>query len=82
MTDGATDARSFLARFSELERQLSDHGPSWLRELRLSGRQRFEQLGLPTPRLEEWKNTSVAPIVGTPFAPPQHNGSAAVEPGR
>jgi Fe-S cluster assembly protein SufD len=41
--------------------------PQWLRPLRTVGLERFVALGFPTPRLEEWKYTNVAPIARVPF---------------
>ena len=39
-----------------------DGEPRWLRKLREQGAQRFESVGFPTTREEDWKYTSVAPI--------------------
>jgi len=41
--------------------------PSWVRELRTRGAERFAALGFPTVRQEEWRFTNVAPIADTPF---------------
>ena len=43
------------------------NAPSWLRELRTRGAERFGALGFPTVRQEEWRFTNVAPIADTPF---------------
>ena len=45
--------------------------PAWLRDLRSGGIARFTALGFPTTDLEEWRFTSVAPLVETPFAAPR-----------
>lgn len=50
-------------------RSLAGQGPAWLDELRREGLERFERTGLPTPRLEEWKYTNVAPLARVPFVP-------------
>ncbi len=42
--------------------------PEWLQILRTSGLTRFQALGFPTRRDEDWRYTPVAPIVETPFA--------------
>src|SRR5512140_939954 len=47
--------------------------PAWLAALRARGIARFGELGFPTTHLEEWRFTSVAAIVATPFALP-HGG--------
>jgi Fe-S cluster assembly protein SufD len=42
-------------------------GPAWLGETRRQARDRFTAVGLPTPRDEEWKYTSLAPLAAIPF---------------
>ncbi len=65
----AAEAKDFyLSRFAELERRGIDDGWSWTREIRRSAMARFAALGFPTTRDEEWKYTSVEPIVKIPFA--------------
>jgi Fe-S cluster assembly protein SufD len=44
-------------------------GPGWLRRIREEAIQRFEELGFPTTREEDWKFTNVAPIARTRFHP-------------
>ena len=43
-------------------------GPAWLVEARRHALARFEQLGFPTPKNEDWHYTSVAPIAEAGFA--------------
>jgi Fe-S cluster assembly protein SufD len=43
--------------------------PAWLRATRREGIERFEKLGFPTPRNEDWHFTSVARIAETSFSP-------------
>jgi Fe-S cluster assembly protein SufD len=43
--------------------------PAWLAGLRRSAFARFEELGFPTPRNEDWRYTGVQPITGTDWAP-------------
>src|SRR3569833_4089826 len=45
----------------------STDGPAWAQTLRDAARARFAEVGFPTRRDEEWKYTSTAPIVETPF---------------
>ena len=59
----------FLAEFRPVAERLSATGPDWLRALRREHRARFEALGLPSTRLEEWKNTDVSRLGRTSFAP-------------
>ena len=42
-------------------------GPRWLRKARKAAMARFEALGFPTPRDEDWHYTSVAPIAEANF---------------
>lgn len=46
---------------------LDGTAPEWLRRLRARGLARFLDLGFPTPRLEDWKYTDVAPLAEVPF---------------
>jgi Fe-S cluster assembly protein SufD len=45
----------------------ASRGPAWAQSLKSAARARFAEVGFPTRRDEEWKYTSVAPIVETPF---------------
>ncbi len=58
---------SYLESFSEFEQLTADHGPAWLRKLRLDAFARFCEVGFPTVRDEDWRFTSVADIARTPF---------------
>ncbi len=61
---------------AEFERIAGDAGavaPSWLATLRRHAMERFDTLGFPTTRDEEWRVTSVAPIANRSFA----SGSAS-----
>ena len=51
---------------------------SWLSEFRARGRARFEELGFPTVRQEEWRFTNPAPLaVPSTRTGPAQNGSHA-----
>ncbi|HEY6064795.1 MAG TPA: hypothetical protein VIY96_01475, partial [Thermoanaerobaculia bacterium] len=60
---------------SELERALlesfrekrSPRDPEWLIEIRRTAMDRFREIGFPTLRDEDWKYTSVEPILKVPF---------------
>ena len=41
--------------------------PSWLLPLRKGGMARFAELGFPTSALEDWRFTSLAPLIKLPF---------------
>jgi Fe-S cluster assembly protein SufD len=50
-------------------------------DIREQAAQRFEQLGWPTPRLEEWKYTNLAPVQRTTWSRATHADSNAAEGG-
>jgi Fe-S cluster assembly protein SufD len=54
---------------ADFERLEPRDAPPWLREIRRSGFDRFERLGFPTTREEDWRFTSVAPIASGTFQP-------------
>jgi Fe-S cluster assembly protein SufD len=60
---------SYLRRFEAFSRNGGTSAPQWARSLRLSAITRFEELGFPTPKNEDWHFTSVAPIAERDFAP-------------
>jgi len=66
MTDRTTKG-SFLAAYGERAGRGAADGPAWLREARRAAIDRFAERGLPTTRDEEWKYTSLAPLVATPL---------------
>ena len=60
---------AYLRSFEAFSRNGGAAAPEWARSLRLSGITRFESLGFPTTRNEDWHFTSVAPITEREFAP-------------
>jgi Fe-S cluster assembly protein SufD len=67
-----------VGRYVEAHRRFATNGgasdPEWLLQLRAAAIARFESLGFPTTRQEEWRFTNVAPIVETPFTLSQSPG--------
>lgn len=61
---GALDGQTLLAH---LDAARVETGPDWLRAIRKDGKARFENLGLPGPKEEAWRNTNLSAIVGTSF---------------
>jgi Fe-S cluster assembly protein SufD len=59
-----------LSRFRELEAMLAGRDPDWLHDARRVHVERFAELGLPTTREEEWRNTNISPITRTAFGAP------------
>jgi Fe-S cluster assembly protein SufD len=66
-TAAATVAETYREQFRALEHAAP--APAWLAPLRRAGLARFEELGLPTPRHEDWRFTNTAPIARLPFHP-------------
>ena len=60
---------SYLRGFETFSRNGAASAPQWARSLRLSGITRFEQLGFPDTRNEDWHFTSIAPIADREFLP-------------
>jgi Fe-S cluster assembly protein SufD len=80
MTQTSTAKRPPFEQFADRQRELAAQGPQWLQRLRLDAAQRFEQLGLPTTRLEEWRATSIAAITRSVFRPaPPERGLTSLD---
>jgi Fe-S cluster assembly protein SufD len=60
---------TYLKGFEAFSRNGGAAAPQWARSLRLSAITRFEELGFPSTRNEDWHFTSVAPIAERDFAP-------------
>jgi len=52
-----------------LARSQAGGGPGWARRLRREAAGRFEVLGIPSPKDEEWRNTPLGPIERTRWSP-------------
>ncbi len=59
---------SYVSRFERLDGEGPLSSPAWLRAIRRSAFAKFDTLGFPTTRHEEWRYTSVASIARTQFA--------------
>ena len=58
--------QGFLDDFTSFSRN-GGSGPAWLAPIRRTAIERFEALGFPTTRDEDWHYTSVAPIIEANF---------------
>src|SRR2546426_12004685 len=58
----------YLSAFARLQKDASGRKRSWTRPLREAAIARFAEIGFPTLQEEEWRKTSVAPILRVPFA--------------
>ena len=63
-SDGPSPSFQFGAQFDELDRT----APSRWQALRQRGRAEFRKLSFPTARTEDWRFTSVAPLLQQRFA--------------
>ncbi|NIR29494.1 MAG: Fe-S cluster assembly protein SufD [Gammaproteobacteria bacterium] len=68
----ATDSSitRYISEFGAVEAQLPGNRVSWLQRIRQGALARFEHLGFPTPRQEDWKYTRVTPIERRSFRSP------------
>ena len=60
------ERESYFADYEALTKN-GAAGPAWLRDLRSRAIARFGELSFPTTHDEDWKYTSVAPILNVPF---------------
>jgi len=74
-TQIAKEQSAYRDAFETLQAQQGAGDAAWLKRLRESAIERFEQLGFPTTDDEEWKYTNVAPIAKINFAPTQTTGA-------
>jgi Fe-S cluster assembly protein SufD len=74
----AEQTRPHLAAFEAFEKDGARRFPTWVNELRRTGISRFAALGFPTPKLEDWKYTNVAPIAELAFKPATSPSPAAL----
>lgn len=65
----ANEKQRFVVQFEPLERELAGSDPAPVRHLRLAAIARFDQIGFPTSRNEDWRFTSVAELLKVPFSP-------------
>ncbi|MBI1374592.1 MAG: Fe-S cluster assembly protein SufD [Phycisphaera sp.] len=67
MTEVMTQPNAYRADFDRLIESSAD-APAWLADLRRNAMERFEQLGFPTTKHEDWRFTNIKPIANTAFA--------------
>ncbi len=66
----------YLSRYQSLRDRLGRLGSDRLRRLRESAIERFNDLGFPTTKSEEWRYTPLAALLAIPFEPAARNGIA------
>jgi Fe-S cluster assembly protein SufD len=72
----------YVTQFEAFAANGAAKSPIWLRDLRAAAIARFAELGFPTTRQEEWRFTSVAPLLEGAFVPAPAGGrSGPAAPG-
>lgn len=69
VTQIAEKQNQYGAAFRAVQQQTNGAESGWLRRLRESAFDRFEQVGFPAPDLEEWKYTNVSQLAKSEFTP-------------
>ena len=69
MTSMSTASEALAGHFPLLQTEGSDSAAPWLNGLRHDALARFQESGLPTPRIEQWKYTNLRPLEKVDFKP-------------
>ncbi len=73
MSEISEGREHYLSSFGGFEKNGGSAGsPAWLRSIRKAAISRFDEVGFPTTRHEEWKYTNVAPLAKVRFKPAAH----------
>lgn len=67
MTTTIAPLEGYLDRFTELEQEVAESSPRWLKKLRADAFVRFSETGFPTTHEEDWRFTNLAPLTRTSF---------------
>ena len=76
VTEIITRENSYHEAFRALQESQPNAPGSWLKRLRESAMESFQELGFPSVKDEEWKYTNVAPIARIDFKPATLTGAA------
>ncbi len=76
VTEIITRENSYHEAFRALQESQPSSPGSWLKRLRESAMESFQELGFPSVKDEEWKYTNVAPIARIDFKPATLTGAA------
>jgi Fe-S cluster assembly protein SufD len=69
VTEIITTENSYHEAFRRLQESQPDSLGSWIKRLRESAMESFQELGFPSVKDEEWKYTNVAPLARIDFKP-------------
>src|SRR5260370_40675560 len=75
MEDKVNNKESYISLFRDFEKGLNGQAGTDFHTLRKNAFTKFEELGFPTLKNEEWKYTNIAPILKHDFL---NAGNAAV----
>ncbi|MEA2709161.1 MAG: Fe-S cluster assembly protein SufD [Phycisphaerales bacterium] len=80
MTQLMEEKNVHLSNFHRFEKEANGDGATmpWLDELRKAGMARFDLVGFPAAKDENWRHTQLAPIVRTKFALAENDVNDAV----
>ncbi|HEY8185578.1 MAG TPA: Fe-S cluster assembly protein SufD [Pyrinomonadaceae bacterium] len=78
VTEIATQENAYQEAFRILRASRKDAAESWLQRVRENAMVRFDELGFPSVKDEEWKYTNVAPIAKANFTPLTTESAAAI----
>ncbi|MGH9686600.1 MAG: Fe-S cluster assembly protein SufD [Candidatus Acidiferrales bacterium] len=67
MATATQSLATYAESFGSIENEATDRELPWLRKLRQDAFARFNEVGFPTQRDEDWRFTNLGPIVQTPF---------------
>lgn len=68
MVKTTDECDQFLAHYNHLEKRLTRAGGSWFLPIRKAAIARFGELGFPTTKHEDWRQTNVANLARTDYA--------------
>lgn len=69
MSQMSSPVESFVSGFEAVRSTLTGSDVSWMDSLRRRGIEKFENIGLPGPKVESWKYTRLRPLEDTSFRP-------------
>ena len=61
------DKQSYVSLFEQSEKRLANSGPDWVHAIRKRAIAKFETLGFPTLKNEDWRFTRVRPLLQHDF---------------
>jgi Fe-S cluster assembly protein SufD len=68
----------YISDFKVFEKNLNGEAASWVHTIRKNALSKFNELGFPTTRHEEWKYTNIAPIAKEQFKPVSKNNQGRI----